>query len=49
MQAVFNVTWDWLENETNLFALEDFRLKIEEVSNDEVYDVKRIKEKSQGK
>ena len=38
-----------MENETNLFALENFRLKIEEVSNDEVYDVKRIKEKSQGK
>ena len=43
MQAVFNLTCDWLENEIDLFTLEDFQLKTEEVSSDEVCGVKRIK------
>ena len=34
MQAVFNLTCDWLENEIDLFTLEGFRLKMEEVSSD---------------
>ena len=32
LQAVFNLTCDWLENEINLFTLVDFQLKMEEVS-----------------
>ena len=34
-----------MENEIDFFTLEDFRWKTEEVSNDKVYGVKRIKEK----
>ena len=45
MQAVFNLTYNLLENEINLFTLEDFRLKMEEASSDEVYGDKIIKQK----
>ena len=47
MQAVFNLTCDWLESEIDLFTLEDFQLKMEEVPSDETCSVKRIKQKLQ--
>lgn len=49
MQAAFNHTCDLLKNEIYLFTLEYSRLKMEEVSSDEVYDIKRIKQKLQEK
>ena len=49
VQAVFNITCDRLEIEIDLFTLEDFQLKMEEVSSDEVYSVKKIKQKLQEK
>ena len=49
MLAAFNLTCDWLENEIDLFTLEDFRMKMKEVSDEEVYGVKRIKQKLQEK
>lgn len=49
MQESFNHTCDLLENEIYLFTLEYSRLKMEEVSSDEVYDIKRIKQKLQEK
>ena len=45
MQAVFNLTCYWLKNEIDLFTLEGFRLKMEEVSSDSVYGDKKIKQK----
>ena len=49
MLAAFNLTCDWLENEIDLFTLEDFWMKMKEVSDEEVYGVKRIKQKLQEK
>ena len=47
MQAVFNLTCDWLETEIDLFSYENFPLKMEEVPSDETCSVKRIKQKLQ--
>ena len=38
-----------MENEIDLFTLADFRLKLEEVSNYEVYNITRIKQTLQEK
>ena len=40
---------DWLENESELFTLDDIRKKMAELSDAEVYGVKRIKQKLQDK
>ena len=47
MQATFNEMCSWLENKTELLTLDEIRAKMIEISDEEVYTGKRIKQKLQ--